>query len=69
MPYSYERRSSISTPTNTETEGTSIMSYSKTFRIKPGSKVDLSKIDAGYKDQHESHKQALPEIEAYDQKL
>ncbi len=45
------------------------MSYSKTFRIKPGSKVDLSKIDAGYKDQHESHKQALPEIEAYDQKL
>ena len=45
------------------------MNYSDKFRVKPGSKVDLSKIDAGYKDRHESHKQALPEIEAYDQKL
>ena len=45
------------------------MNYSDKFRVKPGSKVDLSKIDASYKDQHESHKQALPEIEAYDQKL
>ena len=45
------------------------MNYSKKFRVKPGSKVDLSKIDAGYKDRHESHKQALPEVEAYDQKL
>jgi PPK2 family polyphosphate:nucleotide phosphotransferase len=46
-----------------------IMNYSNKFRVKPGSKVDLSKIDAGFKDKHESHEQALPEIEAYDQKL
>jgi len=45
------------------------MNYNNEFRIKPGSKVDLSKIDAGFKDKHESHEQALPEIEAYDQKL
>jgi PPK2 family polyphosphate:nucleotide phosphotransferase len=45
------------------------MSYSNKFRVKPGSKVDLSKIDAGFRDKHESHEQALPEIEAYDQKL
>jgi PPK2 family polyphosphate:nucleotide phosphotransferase len=45
------------------------MNYSNKFRVKPGSKVDLSKIDAGFKDKHESHEQALPEIEAYDQKL
>jgi PPK2 family polyphosphate:nucleotide phosphotransferase len=46
-----------------------IMNYSNKFRVKPGSKVDLRKIDAGFKDKHESHAQALPEIEAYDQKL
>jgi len=45
------------------------MNYSNKFRVKPGSKVDLNKIDAGFKDKHESHEQALPEIEAYDQKL
>ena len=45
------------------------MNYSNKFRVKPGSKVDLSKIDAGFKDKNESHEQALPEIEAYDQKL
>ena len=45
------------------------MNYNNEFRVKPGSKVDLSKIDAGFKDKHESHEQALPEIEAYDQKL
>ena len=45
------------------------MNYSNKFRVKPGSKVDLSKIDASFKDKHESHEQALPEIEAYDQKL
>jgi PPK2 family polyphosphate:nucleotide phosphotransferase len=45
------------------------MNYTNKFRVKPGSKVDLSKVDAGFKDQHESHEQALPEIEAYNQKL
>ena len=45
------------------------MKYSNEFRVRPGSKVDLSKIDAGFKDKHESHEQALPEIEAYNEKL
>ena len=45
------------------------MNYSNKFRVKPGSKVNLNKVDASFKDKHESHEQALPEIEAYDQKL
>ena len=45
------------------------MNYIKRFRVEPGSKVDLGKVDAGFKDQHESHEHALPEIEAYSQKL
>jgi len=45
------------------------MKYSNKFRVKPGSKVNLDKIDAGFKDKHESHQQALPEIEAHNQKL
>jgi PPK2 family polyphosphate:nucleotide phosphotransferase len=45
------------------------MNYVKQFRVKPDSKVDLSKVDAGFKDKHESHENALPEIETYTQKL
>ncbi|MEM7122115.1 MAG: polyphosphate kinase 2 family protein [Pseudomonadota bacterium] len=45
------------------------MDYAKQFIVKPGSKVDLGKIDAGYKDSHESHEEATPEIEAYRDKL
>jgi PPK2 family polyphosphate:nucleotide phosphotransferase len=45
------------------------MSYAKMFRVKPGSKVDLAKVDAGFRDTHESHEHALPEIEQYSQKL
>ena len=45
------------------------MNYVKKFCVEPGSKVKLGKIDAGFKERHESHEQALPEIEAYDQKL
>jgi PPK2 family polyphosphate:nucleotide phosphotransferase len=45
------------------------MNYIKKFRVEPGSKVKLGKVDAGFKDRHESQEQALPEIEAYDQKL
>ena len=41
------------------------MNYVKRFRVKPGSKVDLGKVDAGFKDKHESHEHALPEIETY----
>ena len=45
------------------------MNYTKKFRVEPGSKVDLNKINAGFKDKHKSHEHALPEIEAYNQKL
>jgi PPK2 family polyphosphate:nucleotide phosphotransferase len=45
------------------------MNYIKRFCVKPGSKVDLGKVDASFKDKHESHEQALPQIEAYNQKL
>jgi len=45
------------------------MKYSNEFRVRPGAKVDLSKINAAFTNKHESHEQALPEIEAYDQKL
>jgi len=45
------------------------MSYSKLFRVEPGSNVDLGKVDASFKDKHESHKHALPEIEAYVEKM
>ena len=38
--------------------------YSKTFLVRPGSKVRLKGIDAGYHGKHESHDQALPEIQA-----
>lgn len=45
------------------------MPYRKRFCVVPGSKVDLSKIDAGFKDNHETHQDALEEIEAHNQKL
>jgi PPK2 family polyphosphate:nucleotide phosphotransferase len=35
------------------------------FRVEPGSKVELDKIDAGFKDKHESHERAVPEINRY----
>ena len=41
----------------------------KKFRVEPGSKVDLSTIDAGFKGEHESHAHALPQIETYSRKL
>lgn len=45
------------------------MDYRERFRVEPGSKVKLGKIDAGFTDAHESRKQAMPEIEAYRDKL
>jgi len=45
------------------------MNYIQKFIVKPGAKVDLAKVDAGFKDSHESHEQALPEIEAHSQKM
>lgn len=45
------------------------MSYDKMFRVAPGSRVKLAKIDADFTDGHESHKHALPEIEKHNAKL
>ena len=45
------------------------MNYCNRFRVKPGDKINLRKVDASFKDKHESHEHALPEIEAYSQKL
>lgn len=45
------------------------MDYLKNFCVKPGSKVDLDKIDPDFSNQHESHKHALPEIEHYVKKM
>ncbi len=45
------------------------MNYIERFRVEPNSEVDLAKVDAGFKDIHESHQAALPEIEAHAQKL
>ena len=45
------------------------MNYIDRFRVRPGSKLDLNKIDASFKDKHESHEHALPEIEADNQRL
>ncbi len=45
------------------------MNYVERFRVKPNSKVNLAKVDAGFKDTHESHEAALPDIEAHAQKL
>jgi PPK2 family polyphosphate:nucleotide phosphotransferase len=38
------------------------MDYRKKFAVEPGSRVHLSKIDPGFKDKHESHESAMPEI-------
>ena len=45
------------------------MHYRKRFGVDPGSKVDLSKVDAGFKDKHETHQDALAEIETHNQKM
>ncbi len=39
------------------------MDYRKRFVVEPASKVKLSKIDPAFKDKHESHETAAPEIE------
>ena len=45
------------------------MDYFETFRVKPGSKVDLAGIDAGDKGHYESGKQARKETEAEVEKM
>lgn len=43
--------------------------YIKIFGVKPGSKVNLKKIDASFKDQHESRKHAGSEMDSYIDKM
>lgn len=45
------------------------VNYSTLFRVEPGGKVDLGKVDAGFTDRHESQDHALPEIGAYVRKM
>jgi len=45
------------------------MSYHSKFRIEPGSRVRLGKMDAGFKDKHETEAAAKPQIERYLVKL
>ena len=45
------------------------ITYSKLFRVEPSGQVDLGKVDASFKDEHESHRHAMPEIDAYVQKM
>src|SRR5215471_17644462 len=43
--------------------------YLKKFIVKPGSKVRLKDFDPAYHGKHESHEQALPEIQKYIQQF
>lgn len=43
--------------------------YLTKFFVKPGSKVELSRIDAGFKGKHQSNAHAMPAIEASIQKM
>jgi PPK2 family polyphosphate:nucleotide phosphotransferase len=45
------------------------MNYSQRFKIAPGTKVKLEKIDPSFKDGHKSHKAAAEEIAHYQKKL
>lgn len=45
------------------------MKYSEMFRVKPGSRVRLDRIDASFSDKHEDQTSALGEIEKYKQRL
>jgi PPK2 family polyphosphate:nucleotide phosphotransferase len=45
------------------------LDYRKAFRVKPGQKLKLSKIDPAYKGKHESEEAAKAETERYHKKL
>jgi PPK2 family polyphosphate:nucleotide phosphotransferase len=38
------------------------MDYRKKFVVEPGTRIRLGKVDPAFKDTHESHEQAMPEI-------
>ncbi len=46
-----------------------VMNYLHRFRVAPGSKVKLGRLDPGFTDRHESHEQAAGEIEHYQQRV
>ena len=45
------------------------MNYYEQFKVPPGTKVRLDRIDAGYQGEHESHQMAQAEIDAHCQRL
>jgi PPK2 family polyphosphate:nucleotide phosphotransferase len=45
------------------------MKYLNRFKVAPGSKVKLNDIDPGFKGHHDSHKEAIEEIEEDQKKL
>jgi len=45
------------------------VNYSERFRVAPGAKVKLKEIDPAFKDRHQSHEDAIEEIEHYQNRL
>jgi len=43
--------------------------YRKKFVVEPGTRVQLGKIDPGFKDKHESHDSAKREIENHVERM
>lgn len=45
------------------------MDYRKEFRVEPGKKIRLAKIDPSYTAKHESHEKAMPEIRKHVERM
>src|SRR5512140_3846243 len=45
------------------------MDYRKKFRVEPGTKTRLSKIDASYTGKDETHEQAIPTIQTHVERM
>jgi PPK2 family polyphosphate:nucleotide phosphotransferase len=45
------------------------MDYLKKFKVEPGTKIRLSKIDASYTGKDETHEQALPKIQTHVERM
>ena len=45
------------------------MNYGKKFAVKPGAKVRLAKIDPSFTGKHETHAEALSEIQAHVERM
>jgi PPK2 family polyphosphate:nucleotide phosphotransferase len=50
-------------------KGERLMNYLQRFKVAPGSKVKLKKVDPSFSDGHESHRSAAEETAHYQQKL